>query len=310
MLTRPVGRCFHGLREGPIPGLCAAPPALPSAESLHVPRPGLVPGLVPGGCPTSLLRRFVLELLAAGIPAQRQAVSWDQRGCVRGAVRPHARCSVQAALPRAEAPGSAVCCLTPLAAATCAVTGSKENCALWRENKGFLNLSVLRLAAALRTPCTAQPCTPGTAPLITAAGWGQQGWSTKRPLVSESIARLPWLREHRSSAVGLRASLVCRGLESIARLPWVLPSLLAMLRWLGASWGWAVSVCPGGSAFLVSAHPQAAGTARVPRGDWPGRGGCPWRRGCGSGPAPLPCSASCSEAEERRFFLYLLAAPF
>lgn len=42
----------------------------------------------------------------------------------------------------------------PGAAAAWAGTGSKESCLLRGKNKGFLNLSVLKLASALRAPCS------------------------------------------------------------------------------------------------------------------------------------------------------------
>lgn len=55
---------FHGPREGSVPWVRAAPPALPSGQPLlqgcACPRGGW--GAVPGACPSSVVHQFVLEL--------------------------------------------------------------------------------------------------------------------------------------------------------------------------------------------------------------------------------------------------------
>lgn len=79
----------------------------------------------------------------------------------------------------AAAPGTAVCCLTPLAAAAWAPTGSKESCMLLRENKGFLNFSLLRLAAALCAPRTTADLHPRYGSANRSPGLGLAGLEHK-----------------------------------------------------------------------------------------------------------------------------------
>lgn len=137
-------------------------------------------------------------------------MSWDQPGGGRRGVR----CTVLlvGALPGAEAaaPGTALCFLTPRAAAAPASAGSKESCMLLKENKGILNLSLLRLAAALRAPCAPADPHPWYSSANCSPGLGPAGLEHKAA---------SYQRKHLSTATELRASLICCGFESISPLP-------------------------------------------------------------------------------------------
>ena len=191
----------------------------------------------------------------------------------------------------AAAPGTAVYCLTPLAAAAWALTGSKGSCMLLRENKGFLN-SGLRLAAARHAPCTTADLHPWYSSAHHSPGLRPAGLEHKAA---------SYQREHLSSAMGF-AFLAWHARTAGSKTqagdgpcPSVLvgaPSLCLCTRGL-----------LGRPGFLGVAGRDTMGAHRLLLGQ-------DGLRGCGSGTAVLPCSASCSKAEERQIFLYLHAAPF
>lgn len=172
------------------------------------------------GFPALAVKRtiqFAFAVLSGGkFPAAQQK---EQPGCGRWAVHPHALCSWVAALP-----WTLQFAARPGAAAAWAGTGSKESCLLWGKDKGFLNLSVLKFASALRALC-----------------------SLGQGLISKSISRLLWVLS---------------------------PPVLCMDSWVqGTNWRGTMSVCPGGSIFLLSAHlPRVA---VVPWCDRQGHSGCP-----------------------------------